>query len=130
MAAMSRVAQVRRTVFSSVARKNTPASRIEAAWPSRFSIRNGGHSVSEVLDRPVRVRRTSSADHRATALRFGASDAWAQGLADMADALMGQGFYGATQPSTPRSAPTGFRRWCEEVLRPAVVDQAASPACE
>ncbi|MBY8845950.1 NAD(P)H-binding protein [Streptomyces sp. SP2-10] len=77
--------------------------------------------VSEVLNRPVRLQRTSSADYKATALRFGASDAWAQGLADMADALMEQGFYGAAQPSTPESAPTGFRTWCEEVLRPTVL---------
>ncbi|MFJ4585032.1 NAD(P)H-binding protein [Streptomyces echinatus] len=77
--------------------------------------------VSEVLNRPVHLRRTSSADYKATALRFGASDAWAQGLADMADALMDQGFYGAAQPSTPETAPTGFRTWCEEVLRPAVL---------
>lgn len=30
-----------------------------------------------------------------------------------------QGFYGATQPSTPDTAPTSFRQWCEEVLKPA-----------
>ncbi|MGP3924139.1 NAD(P)H-binding protein [Streptomyces sp. 8N616] len=77
--------------------------------------------VSEVLDRPVRVQRTSSADYKATALRFGASEAWAQGLADMAEALNDQGFYGAVEPSTPESAPTGFRQWCEDVLRPAVL---------
>jgi uncharacterized protein YbjT (DUF2867 family) len=77
--------------------------------------------VSEVLDRPVRVQRTSSAEHRETLLRFGAHEAWAQGLADMVDALNDQGFYGADQPHTPDSAPTGFRQWCEEVLKPAVV---------
>jgi len=77
--------------------------------------------VSEVLDRPVRVQRISSADYRATALRFGASEAWAQGLADMVQAQSDQGFYGAAEPSTPESAPTGFRQWCEDVLRPAVL---------
>lgn len=77
--------------------------------------------VSEVLDRPVRVQSTSGADYRATALRFGASEAWAQGLADMVDAQNDQGFYGADMPSTPETAPTGFRQWCEDVLRPAVL---------
>ncbi|WP_190079143.1 hypothetical protein [Streptomyces longisporoflavus] len=76
--------------------------------------------ISEVLDRPVRVRRTSHADHKATMRRHGASEARAQGLADMTAALDTQGFYGATAPSAPEHAPTGFRQWCQEVLRPAV----------
>ncbi|MGW4624284.1 NAD(P)H-binding protein [Streptomyces sp. NPDC004592] len=77
--------------------------------------------VSEVLNRPVRVQLISSSDYRATALRRGASEAWAQALADMTDALNEQGFYGADAPSTPESAPTHFREWCEEVLKPAVL---------
>ncbi|MEU5595263.1 NAD(P)H-binding protein [Streptomyces sp. NPDC020298] len=77
--------------------------------------------VSEVLDRPVRVQAVTSADYRATLLSHGVSEAWAQGLADMVDALRDQGFYGAGAPSTPETAPTGFRQWCEDVLRPAVM---------
>ncbi|MGW0095943.1 NAD(P)H-binding protein [Streptomyces sp. NPDC003328] len=77
--------------------------------------------VSEVLNRPVRVQLISSSDYRAAALRRGASEAWAQALADMTDALNEQGFYGADAPSTPESAPTHFREWCEEVLKPAVL---------
>ncbi|MER6984115.1 NAD(P)H-binding protein [Streptomyces carpinensis] len=77
--------------------------------------------VSEVLRRPVRMQRTSVADYKATLLRFGATEGWAQDLADMVQALDEQGFYGATQPATPENAPTGFRQWCEEVLRPAVL---------
>ncbi|MFH8484622.1 hypothetical protein [Streptomyces longisporoflavus] len=52
--------------------------------------------------------------------RHRASEARAQGLADMTAALDTQGFYGAAAPSTPERAPTGFRQWCQEVLRPAV----------
>ncbi|WP_431040464.1 NAD(P)H-binding protein [Streptomyces sp. P1-3] len=77
--------------------------------------------VSEVLDRPVRVQRTSSADYKATMLRCGASEAWVQGLANMAEALNDQGFYGAVEPNTPESAPTGFRQWCKDVLKPAAL---------
>jgi uncharacterized protein YbjT (DUF2867 family) len=77
--------------------------------------------VSEVLDRPVRVQLTSSADYKAALLRLGVSEAWAQGFTDMVEALNDQDFYGAAQPSTPESAPTGFRQWCEDVLRPAVL---------
>ncbi|MEU6549290.1 NAD(P)H-binding protein [Streptomyces sp. NPDC046915] len=77
--------------------------------------------VSEVLDRPVRFQAVSSADYKATLLSHGVSEAWSRGLADMVDALRDQGFYGAGAPSTPETAPTGFRQWCEEVLRPAVM---------
>ncbi|MFA3878474.1 NAD(P)H-binding protein [Streptomyces sp. MMCC 100] len=77
--------------------------------------------LSEVLGRPVRVRETTPEAYRASALRFGASEAGAQGLADMASAMDEQGFYGVAEPSTPDTAPTSFRRWCEEVLRPAVL---------
>ncbi|WP_406350069.1 NAD(P)H-binding protein [Streptomyces sp. NBC_00658] len=89
--------------------------------PDDLSPEGMAQVVSEVLDRPVRVQRTSSADYKATELRFGASEAWAQGVADMVEALNEQGFYGAVEPSTPDSAPTGFRQWCEDVLRPAVL---------
>ncbi|MGA5121494.1 NAD(P)H-binding protein [Streptomyces pseudogriseolus] len=77
--------------------------------------------LSEVLDRTVRVRQITPEDYRAAALRSGASEAMAQGLADMATAMDDQGFYGLTEPSTPETAPTGFREWCETVLRPALL---------
>ncbi|GHK03813.1 NAD(P)H-binding protein [Streptomyces sp. NPDC003753] len=77
--------------------------------------------VSEVLDRPVRFQRISAEDHRATLVRHGATESWAQGLADMVRALDDQGLYGAAEPSTPDTAPTAFRTWCEEVLKPAVL---------
>ncbi|WP_439677112.1 NAD(P)H-binding protein [Embleya sp. MST-111070] len=76
--------------------------------------------LSEVLGRSIRFQRTSSADYKATLIGHGASEAWAQGLADMVDSLDAQGYYGADAASTPETAPTTFRRWCEEVLRPAV----------
>lgn len=89
--------------------------------PDDLSAEGMARVVSEVLDRLVRLQRTSGADFQAMALRFGASEARAQGLADMTAALKDQGFYGAIAPSTPQSAPSGFRQWCEEVLRPAVL---------
>src|SRR5882757_5754512 len=59
--------------------------------PDDLSPEGMARVVSEVLDRPVRVQRTSTAEYKATALRFGASEASAQGLADMADAMNNQG---------------------------------------
>ncbi|MFD4481220.1 NAD(P)H-binding protein [Streptomyces sp. NPDC058471] len=88
--------------------------------PDDLSPKGMAQVISEVLGHAVRVQRTSSADYKATMLRYGASEAWAQGLADMTDALNTQGLYGASAPSTPESAPTDFRQWCEQVLRPTV----------
>ncbi|MEU6762532.1 NAD(P)H-binding protein [Streptomyces sp. NPDC046853] len=89
--------------------------------PDDLSPEGMARVISEVLDRPVRVRQTSCAEYKATMLRYGASEAWAQGLADMTEALNSRGFYGVDAPRTPQYAPTGFRQWCQEVLRPAVL---------
>ena len=99
----------------------TGQADVPLVGPDALSPEGMAQVVSEVLDRPVRVQRTSSADYRSTALRFGASEDWARGLADMTDALNEQGLYGVAEPSTPESAPTGFREWCRDVLRPAVL---------
>ncbi|MEU1182409.1 NAD(P)H-binding protein [Streptomyces sp. NPDC005820] len=77
--------------------------------------------LSEVLDRPVRVEFTPAAELGARWIRFGATEAWVRAFADMVDAQNTQGFYGAVQPSTPDTAPTTFRQWCEEVFKPAAL---------
>ncbi|KMS92563.1 MULTISPECIES: NAD(P)H-binding protein [Streptomyces] len=77
--------------------------------------------VSEVLDRPVRFQRLSGAEYRASMLRHGASEDWARAVADLAAATAEQGFYGSAAPTTPETARTSFRRWCEEVLKPAAL---------
>lgn len=75
--------------------------------------------MSEVLERPIRFQRISGEAYKATLVRNGVSEAWAQGLIDMA-AAVDEGLYRA-RPRTPESTtPTGFRQWCEEVLKPAV----------
>lgn len=89
--------------------------------PDTLTTEGMARVVSEVLGRPVRARLTGAAPYRAALLERGASEAWAQGLADMAQALEEQGFYGAEAPPTPGTAPTAFRTWCEEELKPAVL---------
>ncbi|MGI5460452.1 NAD(P)H-binding protein [Streptomyces sp. CA-249302] len=73
--------------------------------------------LSEVLERPVRYQEVPVDAYRATMLEHGASEAWAQGLVDMAVA-QNEGAYDE-EHRTARPGPTGFRQWCEEVLRPA-----------
>ncbi|WP_069768861.1 NAD(P)H-binding protein [Streptomyces sp. LUP30] len=95
---------------------------VPLAGPDDLTPEGMARVLAEVLDRPVRVRQITSAEQKAMMTRQGASEAWAQSVADMTDAQNTQGFYGAAQPSTPDTTPTGFRRWCEEVLAPALRD--------
>jgi uncharacterized protein YbjT (DUF2867 family) len=76
--------------------------------------------MSEVLERPVRFQHVSAEDYRATLTGHGMSDAWAQGLVDMA-AAVDRGIYDDTVRTPRSSTPTGFRQWCDEVLKPAVL---------
>ena len=75
--------------------------------------------LSEVLGYPVRYQQVAPGAFKATLVQNGISEAWAQGLADMA-AQVEEGIYNA-EPRTPQSTtPTTFRQWCEEVLKPTL----------
>jgi hypothetical protein len=71
-----------------------------------------------VLGRPIRFQQISADAYRAGLVQNGMSAGWAQGLVDMAAAI-GDGGY--TADALAPTAPTGFRDWCEEVLKPAVL---------
>jgi uncharacterized protein YbjT (DUF2867 family) len=76
--------------------------------------------MSSVLGRPVRYQQITGEEQKAALTRYGVSEAWAQGLVDMFTAV-DEGLYNA-EPRTPESTtPTGFREWCEDVLKPAVL---------
>jgi uncharacterized protein YbjT (DUF2867 family) len=75
--------------------------------------------ISETLGRTVRYRQTPLADFRATMLRYGASPAVAQDFAGMVEA-QNNGIYDAESRDPGSAAATGFRRWCQDVLKPAV----------
>ncbi|MFF5468299.1 NAD(P)H-binding protein [Streptomyces achromogenes] len=99
----------------------TGQADVPLVGPDDLTPKGMARVVSEVLDRPVRFRPVDTEDQKAALLRYGATEAAAQGLADMMRALGDQDFYGAGVPVTPGTAPTGFRGWCEEVLKPAVL---------
>jgi uncharacterized protein YbjT (DUF2867 family) len=99
----------------------TGPADVPLVGPDELTPEGMARIVSEVLGRPVRFQRISAEDHKAMLLRHGATEAWAQGLADMVRALDDQGLYGVAEPSTPDTAPTSFRQWCEEVLKPAAL---------
>ncbi|MFE7861290.1 NAD(P)H-binding protein [Streptomyces sp. NPDC057403] len=75
--------------------------------------------LSEVLERSVRYEQLPLDAYKSMMLDNGASEASAQGVADMAVA-QNEGAYDE-EHRTARPSPTGFRQWCEEVLRPALL---------
>jgi uncharacterized protein YbjT (DUF2867 family) len=88
--------------------------------PDDLSCNDMANIVSEVLDRPVRYQQIPSVVFKSGLVGNGMSEAMAQGLIDMRLAK-DQGL-DDIDSGTPRTVtPTGFRQWCEDVLRPAVL---------
>jgi uncharacterized protein YbjT (DUF2867 family) len=88
--------------------------------PEDLSHNDMAQIMSEVLQRPVRFQQVPGEAYKATQMQHGMSEAWAQGIIDMA-AAVDQGIYNA-EPRTPQSTtPTSFRQWCEEMLKPAIL---------
>ncbi|MBT1187193.1 NAD(P)H-binding protein [Streptomyces sp. CJ_13] len=75
--------------------------------------------ISETLGRTVRYQQVPLADFQAHMVQRGVSPALAQDMADMVNA-QNNGIYDA-EPRDPASATaTGFRQWCQGILKPAV----------
>ena len=101
---------------------------VTVVGPDDLSPNDMAQVMSEVLDRRVRFQQIPEVDYKATMMQYGMSVAWAQGLVDMA-AAQNDGIYDAEQ-LTSQPIPTSFRQWCEEVLRPAVLDSRAREISE
>ncbi|THA50121.1 NAD(P)H-binding protein [Streptomyces sp. A1136] len=87
--------------------------------PDALSPNGMADILSEVLERPVRFQQVSGEAYKTTMLRYGMTDGFAQGLVDMATA-QNDGIYDAEQRTLQTAGPTGFRQWCQEVLKPAL----------
>jgi uncharacterized protein YbjT (DUF2867 family) len=88
--------------------------------PDALSPNDMAQVLSEVLERPVRFQHVDEQAYKTTMTQYGMSGAWAQGLTDMAVA-QNAGIYDAEQKSLTSPATTGFRQWCHDVLKPAVL---------
>ncbi len=77
--------------------------------------------LSEVLGRPIRFQQISADAYKTAMMQHGMTEAWAQGLIDMAAAAE-RGIYDSETRMRGSNAPTDFRTWCEKVLKPAVLD--------
>lgn len=97
----------------------TGQEAIPLPGPEDLSNADLARIMSDVLRRPVRFEQITAEAYKDTLTRYGASEAWAQGLVDMS-AAAGRGMYDGAPPSARRHTPTTFRQWCEDVLVPAL----------
>lgn len=77
--------------------------------------------MSQVLDKEIKYQPISNEALKATMIQFGASEAAAQGLADIY-ASMTNGVFNLVPRTPDSSSPAAFRIWCEEVFKPAVLN--------
>jgi uncharacterized protein YbjT (DUF2867 family) len=88
--------------------------------PEDLSFNDMAEIITDVLGKPVRFQQISFEAFKAGLIERGASEAIAQGTTDMLRAKI-EGLDNA-EPRTPENTtPTSFRRWCEEMLKPAVL---------
>jgi hypothetical protein len=77
--------------------------------------------VTDVLGMPVRFQPVPYDAYKKQLVQYGASEEFAASLVEMHEAK-DKGLDNA-EPRTPENTtPTSFRQWCEEVLKPAVLN--------
>ena len=89
--------------------------------PEDLSFNDMAEIISEVLGTQVRFQQITFEAYKDRFTGFGMSDAMAQGMTDMACAK-NEGLDNAVARTPENSTPTSFRQWCEQVLKPAVLD--------
>jgi uncharacterized protein YbjT (DUF2867 family) len=95
------------------------ADSIPMMGPEDLSSNDMARIMSEVLGKPVRFQETAMEDMRKMMLGRGASTGMAQAMVNMLTAK-NEGMDHAVARPIPPNAPTGFRQWCAEVLKPAL----------
>jgi len=96
----------------------TGRDHVAVLGPEDLSFDDMAGIMSEVLGTSVRFQQIPTEAYKENMMGVGMSDAMAQGMLDMA--LAKDSGLDSAEPRTPESTtPTSFRRWCEEVLKPA-----------
>jgi uncharacterized protein YbjT (DUF2867 family) len=90
--------------------------------PEDLSFNDMAETMSEVLGKEVRFQQNALGPYKDRFVGFGMSEAMAQGMTDMARAK-NEGLDNAVRRTAENSTPTSFRQWCEEVLKPAILDR-------
>ncbi|TIX50925.1 NAD(P)H-binding protein [Alteraurantiacibacter aquimixticola] len=97
----------------------TGQEEVAVLGPENISFNDMAQIMSEVLGRPVEYQQIPLDAYKANFLKFGFSDAMAQGMTDMADAK-DHGLDLGVERTPENTTPTTFRQWCEEELKPAL----------
>ncbi len=95
------------------------STRSRSSGPEDLSVNDMSRVISDVLRKEVRFQQTTFEAYKDRFVSFGMSEAMAQGMTDMAWAK-NEGLDNAVRRTPENSMPTGFRQWCQEVLKPAV----------
>jgi uncharacterized protein YbjT (DUF2867 family) len=95
--------------------------------PEDLSSNDMAEIMSEVLGTTIRFQQITFEAYKDRFVGFGMSEAMAQGMTDMAWAK-NEGLDNAVARTPVNSTPTSFRQWCQEVLKPAVLDEAEATA--
>ena len=94
---------------------------VPVVGPDELSPNEMAQTMSEVLERPVHFQQVIGEAYKATMMQYGMSEAWAQGMIDMA-AAQNQGIYDADPRTSRPTTLTSFRQWCEDILKPDVLN--------
>ena len=88
--------------------------------PEDLSFNDMAAIMTEVLGKPIRFQPVPGDKYKTQLVQHGANPVLAQGIVDMM-AAKDQGMDNAEPRTAANTTPTGFRQWCEEVLKPAVL---------
>ena len=94
------------------------AGEVPLLGPEALSYNDMAEIISQVLGKDVRFQQITFGACKDRFIRLGMSDAMAQGYTGMAWAK-NEGLDNGVQRTPQNSAPTSFRQWCEQVLKPA-----------
>jgi uncharacterized protein YbjT (DUF2867 family) len=89
--------------------------------PEDLSFNDMAKIMSEVLGKPVRFQQIPGDAFKSRLTGFGMSEAMAQAMLDM-QVAKNEGLDNAEPRTAQSTTPTSFRQWCQEVLKPAVLN--------
>ena len=89
--------------------------------PEDLSFNDMAKIMSEVLGKPVRFQQIPGDVFKSRLTGFGMSEAMAQAMLDM-QVAKNEGLDNAEPRTAQSTTPTSFRQWCQEVLKPAVLN--------
>ncbi len=89
--------------------------------PEDLSFNDMAAILSDVLGRSIRFQQVPGDAYKAQLIQHGANEVFAQGIVDMLIAK-DNGMDNVETRTPENTTPTSFHQWCEEILKPRVLD--------